>query len=87
MREKDLCYRIQGCVYEVYRQLGAGFLEKVYERALAREPALQGLKVASQVALSVRYKGHVVGEYYADLIVEDRILVELRAQEEPRRSW
>ncbi len=80
MLEQELCYRIQGCVFEVYRELGHGFLEKVYERALFSELKKQGLAVQAQCPLTICYKGEEVGEYCADLIVEDRVLLELKAQ-------
>src|SRR5260370_27027974 len=67
-----------GAAYEVSNALGAGFLEKVYERALARELMFRGLGVKSQVSYPVVYKGQRVGEYIADLVVENRILVELK---------
>ncbi|MGA2713092.1 MAG: GxxExxY protein [Bryobacteraceae bacterium] len=67
-----------GAAYEVSNVLGAGFLEKVYERALARELALRGLRVLCQVSFPVSYKGQLVGEYLADLVVEDRLVVELK---------
>ncbi len=78
--EEDLSYQIRGAVFEVSRHLGHGFLEKVYERALSCELRSRGLGVASQVSLVVRYKGKDVGWYYADMIVEDRILLELKSQ-------
>ena len=80
--EQELSYRIRGCVYEVFRELGGGFLEKVYENALLHELAVQGLHARSQVPLAVRYKGHVVGQYVADVLVEDSVLLELKAQEQ-----
>jgi GxxExxY protein len=67
-----------GAAYEVSNVLGAGFLEKVYERALSRELGLRGLTVAPQVAYPVVYKGQPVGEYVADLLVDDCVLVELK---------
>ena len=67
-----------GAAYEVSNTLGAGFLEKVYERALVRELAVRGLVVKSQVSYAVSYKGHRVGEYVADLVVENRVVVELK---------
>ena len=73
-----LVERVVGAIYEVANVLGAGFLEKVYERALMRELGLRGLKVRSQVAFPVGYKGHCVGEYLADLLVEERLIVELK---------
>jgi len=78
--EEELSYRIRGCVYEVFRELGGGFLEKVYEKALLRELQLQGLAAESQVSLPVSYKGCLVGQYVADMIVEDRVILELKAQ-------
>ena len=81
MMEKQLCYRIQGCVFEVYRELGHGFLERVYERALLLELQRQGLSADAQSPVAVRYKGEVVGDYVADIIVEGRVLLELKAQE------
>jgi GxxExxY protein len=68
-----LVERVVGAVYEVANVLGAGFLEKVYERALMRELGLRGLNVRSQVAFPVGYKGQRVGEYMADLLVEERL--------------
>ena len=79
--EEDLTYRIQGCVFEVFRQLGHGFLEKVYEQALLLELAQAGLTAQAQCPLQVYYKGTIVGEYCADIIVEGRVLLELKAQE------
>ena len=67
-----------GAAFEVSNVLGAGFLEKVYERALSRELSLRGLNVQSQVAYPVDYKGQRVGDYAADLVVENRLLVELK---------
>jgi len=77
---EELTYRIRGCVFEVYRCLGHGFLEKVYENALCMELQSQGIEAKAQVPLEVRYKGAVVGEYVADILVEDRVLLELKAQ-------
>ena len=63
----------------VYAQLGYGFLEKVYENAMAYELREQGLSVVQQQKIDVYYQGLVMGEYYADLVVEDKVLVELKA--------
>ena len=82
MLEEKLTYRVRGCVYEVSRELSGGFLEKVFENALMRELALQGLEARSQVALAVSYKGQVVGQYQVDVVVESQILLELKAQEQ-----
>jgi GxxExxY protein len=77
-RADDVIESVIGAAYEVSNVLGAGFLEKVYERALSRELALRGLKVEPQVPYAVLYKGQSVGEYVADLLVEDCVLVELK---------
>jgi GxxExxY protein len=69
---------VVGAAYEVSNVLGCGFLEKVYERALVRELALRGLRTQSQVSYPVSYKQQWVGEYLADLLVEDQLLVELK---------
>jgi GxxExxY protein len=73
-----LCERVVGAVYEVANTLGAGFLEKVYERALVRELTLRGLRAEAQVPLPVYYKGSAVGEYFADILVEGVLIVELK---------
>ena len=80
LAEQALTYQIRAAVFEVSRVLGGGFLEKVYERALLKELSLRGLSARSQVPLAVQYKGETVGEYVADIVVEDRILLELKAQ-------
>lgn len=74
-----LTFAIIGAAMEVHRRLGPGFLEAVYEHALAHELALRGLKYETQRPLRVRYKGVDVGSYVADMIVEDSVLVELKA--------
>lgn len=84
--EKELVYAITGCVYEVYRELGHGFLEKVYENALRQELVAQGFAVQNQVPLTVTYKGETVGEYFADLIVDDRVVIELKAQDKVHKA-
>ena len=68
-----------GCAFRVSNTLGVGFLEKVYENALAIEIRKAGLLAEQQKALQVRYDGQVVGEYVADLLVEHEVLVELKA--------
>src|SRR5260370_13135885 len=73
--------RVLGAVFEVPNPLGAGFLEKVYERALLRELGLRGIRTAAQVPFAVTYKGHPVGEYCADILVEDMLVLELKCVE------
>lgn len=70
---------IIGCAYTVSNTLGAGFLEKVYENALAYELHKAGLAVRQQHPVKVRYDGVIVGDYIADLLVEGCVLVELKA--------
>jgi GxxExxY protein len=70
--------RIIGCAFTVANTLGIGFLEKVYENALAHEMRKRGLLVVQQRGIVVRYDDAVVGEYIADLVVDDRIIVELK---------
>ena len=65
--------------YEVYNELGYGFLERVYQNSLYLELKNKGLNVEAQKKIKVYYKGIEVGEYYADLIVEDLIILELKA--------
>ena len=75
----ELSERIIGCAFTVSNTLGAGFLEKVYENALAHELRRGGLTVFQQHTVAVHYDGVVVGTYAADLLVEDTIVVELKA--------
>jgi GxxExxY protein len=70
--------RIIGCAFTVANTLGSGFLEKVYENALAAELRMAGLAVEQQLGITVTYKGIVVGEYFVDLLVVHSILVELK---------
>jgi GxxExxY protein len=80
LEHEKTSYIIRGCVFEVYRQLGCGYLEKVYEKALLRELSLHGLRVEAQVPFEVSYKGIVAGEYFADIVVERSVILELKAQ-------
>jgi GxxExxY protein len=76
-----LSERVIGAVFEVSNSLGSGFLEKVYEKALLRELALRGMRAVSQASFSVLYKGRSVGEYFADVLVEGELVVELKCVE------
>ena len=73
---------IIGSAYAVGNTLGAGFLEKVYENALAYELKQNGLKVEQQIPMKVKYKEIVVGEYITDILVEETVIVELKAVKE-----
>lgn len=79
MQDEELTRTIIGCAYKVHNTLGAGFLEKVYENALSLELQKHELRVQQQRPITVYYEGQVVGEYCADLCVEDRVIVELKA--------
>ncbi|MDN3656619.1 GxxExxY protein [Ferruginibacter paludis] len=69
------------CFYKVYNELGFGFLEKVYENAMLIELRANGLIAPKQVPVEVFYEGILVGSYFADIIVEDKIIIELKAGE------
>jgi GxxExxY protein len=73
-----LAETVIGAAYEVSNLLGAGFVEKVYERALLQELTLRGVPVATQTPFSVEYKGKPVGVYMADLVVKGQLLVEVK---------
>jgi len=73
---------VVGAAYEVSNVLGAGFLEKVYERALMQELSLRGLEATTQTPFPIAYKGKDVGTYSADLVVEGRLLVEVKCVEQ-----
>src|SRR5580700_4737797 len=74
----SLTEQVLNAVFEVSNTLGAGFLEKVYERALLKELGLRGIRATAQNSFVVTYKGHNVGEYIVDILVEDVLLVELK---------
>lgn len=78
----EITYQIRGAVFGVNRVLGAGFLEKVYEKALLVELRRRGLKAESQVPITVKYKDEVVGEYFSDIVVEGQVIIELKAVEQ-----
>jgi GxxExxY protein len=81
LRDEELTYRICGCVFEVYRQLGHGFLESVYQRALVHELSGKGVLVEEEKPVAISYKGHEIGGFRLDLIVENRVILELKAQQ------
>ena len=78
----ELTYQIRGAVFEVNQVLGSGFLEKVSENALLVELRQREVKAESQVPIEVKYKGQVVGEYFADIVVEGQVIIELKAVEQ-----
>jgi GxxExxY protein len=77
--EQELTEKILAAAFKLQNTLGCGFLEKVYENALVVELSRQGLGLQQQKALQIKYEGAIVGEYLADLAVEDRVIVECKA--------
>ena len=75
---KDITEQIIGASFEVFRELGYGFLERVYQRAMKVELDLRGLKAEIETDIQIRYKGQVVGDYRADILLNDCVLVELK---------
>jgi GxxExxY protein len=78
MEMNDFTEKVIGCAFKVANTLGAGFLEKVYENALALEVQKAALEVQQQFPIQVKYDGVVVGEYFADLLVEKQVMIELK---------
>ena len=72
---------MRGAIFEVSHALGAGFLEKVYPRALLRELGLRSMPATAEASFPVVYKGPCVGEYFADMLVEDALVLELKCVE------
>jgi GxxExxY protein len=81
MENQKLTELIIGCAFKVHNTLGGGFLEKVYENALAIELRKAGLEVEQQAPINVLYDHKVVGEFFADLIVSGEVIVEIKAVE------
>ena len=81
----QLTYAINGAVFEVNRILGPGFLEKVYENALLVELKHNGIEAQAQAPIRVTYKEAIVGDYIADILVDDRVIVDLKTVERIER--
>jgi GxxExxY protein len=79
MKYEDVTEQIIGCAYRIYNQMGFGFLESVYERCMMIELAKAGLCANTQKPITVHYDGEIVGEFVADLVVEEQIIVELKS--------
>ena len=79
MNIEDITYEIRGAIFEVNSVLAHGFLEKVYENALMIELTKRGLNAECQVPIEVEYKGEIIGEYFADIVVDDKVILELKA--------
>jgi GxxExxY protein len=78
---KELSYRIVGLAMDVHNELGFGFLEKVYENSLMVLFEENGIKAIQQVPIPVHFHNRVVGDYFADIVVEDSVIIELKAQD------
>ena len=82
MKHKDLTAKIIECVYKVHNTLGFGFLESVYQAALAIELEKAGLKAQTEVPIKVFYEGKNVGDFIADMVIEDKVILELKSVKE-----
>jgi GxxExxY protein len=78
---RDLTEKIIGIFYKVYNELGYGFLEKVYHNAMCLELSKNNLQFEKEKMINVFYDNEVVGEYYADLLIENKVIVEIKAAE------
>ena len=79
--QNPLTYQVIGCAIEVHKTLGPGFLESVYEEALAVELGLRDIQFERQKIIDLNYKGHLIGEGRLDILVDNRLIVELKAVE------
>ena len=79
IKYKKLTEKIIKVFYNVYNKLGYGFLEKVYENAMMIEMRKEGIPAVSQYAIKVYYENNIVGEYFADILVADKVIVEIKA--------
>ena len=88
MSENQITYEIRGAIYDVYKELGPGLLESVYEEALCYELVQRGLKVERQRLVPIAYKGIVLKtDLRLDILVEDSVIVELKSVEEMKRVF
>ena len=88
MTINDITYQIRGSIYDVYKNLGPGLLESVYEEALCFELEQRGLKVERQKEVPITYKGNILKtELRLDLLVEDEVVVELKSVEEMKKVF
>ncbi len=76
---KELSYEIVGAALEVHKNLGPGFTENIYEEAFCRELRLRGIPFQRQMPVEIGYKGETIGKYQLDLLVDDKVVVELKA--------
>ena len=76
---EELSFQVMSAVFEVHNVLGSGFLEKVYEGALVKEFGFRNIAVETQKEINVSYKNEIVGSYFADILVDGQIIIELKA--------
>jgi len=86
MQYKELTERIIGCAYRVYNKMGFGFVESVYEKSLLIELKKDGLTAESQKPIIVHYENEIVGEFKADILVEDTAILELKSIRQINRA-
>lgn len=79
MKHSDLTAKIIECAYKVHNKLGFGFLEAVYQKSLMVELLKAGLDVKSEAPIKIYYEGVLVGDYIADIVVEDKVILELKS--------
>lgn len=82
MKHKELTGKIIECVFKVHKNLGFGFLESVYQNALLIELTKADLKVEKEKKIQVNYDGQVIGDFVADILVEDKVILELKSVRE-----
>lgn len=88
MTNNEITYEVRGAIYDVYKELGPGLLESVYEEALCFELEQRGLKVERQLQVPIRYKDKVLKtELRLDVLVEDKVIVELKSAEEMKKVF
>lgn len=88
MTDNEITYEIRGAIYDVYKEIGPGLLESVYEEALCFELEHRGLKVERQLQVPIQYKGNVLKtELRLDVLVEDKIIIELKSVEEMKKVF
>ena len=88
MTENEITYQIRGAIYDVYKNLGPGLLESVYEEAMVYELNKRGLNVERQIDVPIRYDGHILKtEMRVDLLVEGKVIVELKSVQDMREVF
>jgi len=82
VEKEDITHKVIGCAYQVYNNLGFGFLESVYRKAMVIEIEDSGLRVQQESPLKVLYRDKIVGNFFVDLLVDDELIVELKSVEQ-----